>query len=136
MNIEISDDAAPCLSVRHKVFIEEQGFPLDIDEFDDTAVHLLAKSGEQDIGAARVVFSGTTAKIGRVCVLPEARGTGLGAALINAAIDVARARPDISEARLRSQVRAMGFYARLGFTADGPQSDDFGVPHCDMVRAL
>jgi len=69
-------------------------------------------------------------------VLKSARGTGLGAALINEAIAIARARPGVTEAKLGAQIQALGFYEKLGFTAVGPVYDDAGIDHRDMVLDL
>jgi ElaA protein len=124
------------LDLRKAVFIDEQGFPEDLDAYDDIALHLLAKSGEKPVGAARIVIDEDVAKIGRICVLPEMRGSGLGAAIVQAAMDVARDMPGVTTAQLSAQVRAMGFYENLGFAATGPEYDDFGVPHQSMVRPL
>ena len=78
---------------------------------------------------------GDTGKIGRVCVLKSHRGTGLGAALIRAAITELR-QHGLACAKLGSQTHAIGFYARLGFTATGPEYIDAGIPHRDMILPL
>jgi predicted GNAT family N-acyltransferase len=138
MKIEQTTDLAACLALRRTVFIEEQGVPEDreIDGLDDSALHLLATHDGQPIGSARILLDGETGKIGRVCVLPQARGTGLGAALIRAALDVLRVQPGITRAKLGAQTHALGFYEKLGFTAYGPVYDDAGIPHRDMTRDL
>ena len=138
MKIEQTTDLAACLALRRTVFIEEQRVPEDreIDGLDDGALHLLATQDGQPIGSARILLDGETGKIGRVCVLPQARGTGLGAALIRAALDVLRVQPGITRAKLGAQTHALGFYEKLGFTAYGPVYDDAGIPHRDMTRDL
>ena len=68
-------------------------------------------------------------------VLPEARGTGAGVALMHAALDELRAR-GVRVAKLGAQTHAIGFYERLGFTVYGPEYDDAGIPHRDMSLAL
>lgn len=138
MKIEPTTDLAACLALRRTVFIEEQRVPEDreIDGLDDEAIHLLATQDGQPIGSARILLDGDTGKIGRVCVLPQARGTGLGAALIRAALDVLRVQPGIARAKLGAQTHALGFYEKLGFTAYGPVYDDAGIPHRDMTRDL
>ena len=138
MKIEQTTDLAACLALRRTVFIEEQSVPEDreIDDLDGGAIHLLATQDNQPIGSARILLDGDTGKIGRVCVLPQARGTGLGAALIRAALDVLRVQPGITRAKLGAQTHALGFYEKLGFTAYGPVYDDAGIPHRDMTRDL
>jgi predicted GNAT family N-acyltransferase len=136
MRIEVTDDLDACLAVRMAVFVAEQGYSEaeELDGQDDHAIQILARDGDRPVGTARVFTEGETGKIGRVCVLPEMRGTGLGADLVRAALEVLRAQPGIQRAKLSAQVRAMGFYEKLGFTAVGEVYDDGGVPHCDMVR--
>ena len=136
MKIERTTDLAACHALRRAVFIEEQGVSEaeEMDDKDDQAIHLLAWQDGQAVGSARILLLGDTGKIGRVCVLAPARGTGLGAALIHAALDVLREQPGIRRAKLGSQTHAIGFYEKLGFTAHGPVYDDAGIPHRDMTR--
>ncbi|TRW95952.1 GNAT family N-acetyltransferase [Paracoccus sp. M683] len=137
MRIEATRDIDTCRALRRTVFIEEQGVPEaeEWDDLDDQAIHLLAWQGDRPVGTARVLLKGEVGKIGRVCVLEQARGTGLGAQLIGAAMDVLRAQPSIVQARLGAQVHAIGFYEKLGFHVVGDVYDDAGIPHCDMVRS-
>ncbi len=127
-----------CLALRRTVFIEEQGVSEadEVDGLDDSATHLLAFVDGAPAGTARLLQAGDTGKIGRVCVLPMARGTGLGAALIRAAVAEFRARPGITCVKLGAQTHALGFYERLGFTAFGPEYLDAGIPHRDMALPL
>ncbi|MEL7090968.1 MAG: GNAT family N-acetyltransferase [Pseudomonadota bacterium] len=139
MNWTISetDDLATCLELRRIVFMDEQGVSEadERDGRDGDAVHVLATVEGHALGCARILRDGDTAKIGRVCVLQEGRGTGLGAAIINACLDVARSH-GATRAKLGAQTHALNFYEKLGFTAFGPAYDDAGIPHQDMERAL
>jgi ElaA protein len=138
IDIDVTDDTATCFRLRHTVFVEEQGVPVEeeIDALDATATHLMARADGRPVGTARIVFADGTAKIGRVCVLAEARGAGTGAALIRAAMQIARETPGIGQARLGAQVTAIGFYEALGFRAEGPVYLDAGIEHRDMAAPL
>lgn len=138
VTITRTTDIAACRALRRAVFIDEQGVPEaeEIDNLDPDALHLIAHAGSRPVGSARLLIVGSTGKIGRVCVLRDMRGTGLGAALIHAAIDELRRIPGLTDAKLGSQVHAIGFYERLGFAATGPVYDDAGIPHRDMTRPL
>ncbi|MFP7674755.1 GNAT family N-acetyltransferase [Marivita sp. S0852] len=133
MSVEISQttDLTECLALRYTVFVSEQNVPFDLerDSLDATAVHLLARVDGVPMGTARIVLKDGTGKIGRVCVLKEARGTGLGAALIRKALDVLRNTQGITRAALGAQLDALGFYERLGFSAYGEVFDDAGIDH-------
>jgi len=138
IEITRTEDIATCRSLRRIVFIEEQGVSEadEVDDLDGEAIHLLATSNEQPVGTARLLVRGNTGKIGRVCVLREARGSGLGAALIRKAVAELRAIPGLACAKLSAQIHATGFYERLGFVTHGPVYDDAGIPHQNMVLVL
>ena len=136
--ITVTRDIATCQQLRRVVFIQEQGVSEadEVDGLDDTAIHLLAWDGDVPVGTARLLLKGSLGKIGRVCVLPKARGTGLGAELIRAALDVLRQQPGVTEAYLGSQSHATGFYEKLGFALEGEEFLDAGIPHRHVRRAL
>ncbi|MDD8021822.1 MAG: GNAT family N-acetyltransferase [Paracoccaceae bacterium] len=134
--VETSDLAA-CHALRRAIFIDEQGVP-EADEWDDLdaeAVHLLARDGATPVGTARLLHRGDIGKIGRVCVVKTARGTGLGAALITEGCARLEAM-GCGSAKLGAQVHAIPFYEKLGFSVCGPVYDDAGIPHRDMEKAL
>ena len=138
VTITRTDDFDTCLAIRTAVFVHEQGVPADIenDEYDAGATHLLALRDGKAVGTARIVQKGDIGKIGRVCVLREERGTGLGAALINAALDDMRNSDGFSIAILGAQIVAIPFYEKLGFTAYGDDFEDAGIAHRMMERTL
>ncbi|MES2967843.1 MAG: GNAT family N-acetyltransferase [Pseudomonadota bacterium] len=131
-------DIATCRHLRRVVFIEEQGVAEsdEVDDLDNQAIHLLATVDGVPVGSARLLTYGDVGKVGRVCVLASQRGTGLGAALMRAAVDVFRAMPGMKKVKLGAQVHALGFYERLGFVALGDVFDDAGIPHREMVFDL
>jgi ElaA protein len=130
VTIEVTQDITTCLDLRRIVFIEEQGVS-EVDERDD-----LDGVAGVPVGSARLLPMGDVGKIGRVCVLAGHRGTGLGAALIRAAVAQFRILPGIVRVKLGSQCHAIGFYEGLGFTAFGPEYDDAGILHRDMMLVL
>jgi ElaA protein len=68
-------------------------------------------------------------RIGRVVTAAPARGAGLAARLMDAALTVP------GEYVLDAQTYVQGFYARYGFVAEGPEYvDDDGIPHIRMRR--
>ena len=111
-SISETDDLPTCRLLRRIVFIDEQGVSEadEIDDKDGEAIHLLATADDRPVGTARLLVEGETGKIGRVCVLQEARGTGLGAALIRAGVERLRKVPGVTKVKLGAQVHALGFY--------------------------
>ncbi|SMO58409.1 GNAT family N-acetyltransferase [Paracoccus laeviglucosivorans] len=137
--IEKTQDIATCRQIRHEVFVVEQLVPEaeEWDDLDGDAIHLIARDDSgQPIGTARILFDGETGKIGRVAVRKAGRGTGIGAALIRAALEELAQTPGITRAKLGAQTHAIGFYEKLGFTVYGPEYQDGGIPHRDMTREL
>lgn len=138
LTIAETRDIATCQRLRRVVFTLEQAVPeeREVDGLDDTARHLLALWDGQPIGTARLLQDQTTGKIGRVCVLAQARGRGIGAALIRAAVQHFRSVPGVTRVKLGAQTHATGFYAALGFAPIGAEYMDAGIPHMDMVLPL
>ena len=138
LTISVTADIAACRALRRTVFIEEQGVSEadEVDDLDDQAIHILATQDGVPIGSARLLTYGDTGKVGRVCVLRDARGTGLGAALMQAAVTQFRTIPGITKVKLGAQLQALSFYERLGFTSYGPVFLDAGIEHRDMVLNL
>jgi YbgC/YbaW family acyl-CoA thioester hydrolase len=125
--------------IRHEVFIAEQKIPADLewDGADETCVHAVAFNlyGLPLATGRLLEHVPGVAKIGRMAVRREMRGSHTGRAVLEALMAAARARGD-HEAVLHAQVSAEGFYARCGFVPRGPRFDEAGIEHVEMVRAL
>lgn len=128
-------------TIRFAVFVDEQGVPaeLELDSTDAISAHALARDSAGQPCATGRVFGDPEddrrARIGRMAVLPAHRGTGIGAAVLQALLAEARRR-GFAEAVLSAQVHAAGFYAKHGFAPVGEVYDDCGIPHQEMVLAL
>jgi predicted GNAT family N-acyltransferase len=117
--------------VRRCVFIDEQGVPEEEewDAADPASVHVLAVVGDRDpVGTGRLESCG---KIGRVAVLREWRGAGVGAEIMRRLVNQAT-ELGFDSVYLHAQTAAAGFYRRLGFRAEGPVFDEVGIPHVRM----
>lgn len=126
--VSTPEELQEALRIRHAVFVEEQGVPVaeEQDAWDATAVHLLAFVDGVPAGTARLVG----AKVGRVAVLPRFRGLGVGVALMEEMHRLAGGQ----ELYLDAQVGVIGFYERLGYTAEGAEFLDAGILHRRMRR--
>ncbi|MFI5974563.1 GNAT family N-acetyltransferase [Streptomyces sp. NPDC051452] len=149
--VRIAEDPADreaCFAVRKEVFVVEQGVAEDIeyDAYDAGAVHVLAiREDGLPLGTGRLLHGAAAAgktggdpavgSLGRLAVSREARGLGVGAALVRAIEDAARAR-GLTAVDLHAQTHALGFYERLGYVAYGPEFPDAGIAHRAMRRAL
>lgn len=131
-------ELAAAMRIRHEVFVEEQAVPVELerDEWDEGAEHFLALLDGQPAGTVRLVVEQPgEAHLGRLAVLPPARGTGLGVALVKAVEERAQER-SLASVVLGAQVHALPFYARLGYTVEGEVFDDAGIPHRWMRKRL
>jgi len=146
--VTVTDAAqmAEALAVRRTVFIQEQGVPeeLEIDEHDGdpaqvrSAIHVLAMAGGRAVGTGRLLLDDPpagTAHIGRIAVLSEYRGRGVGQAIMHALHDLARQR-GYSAIALNAQTHAIAFYERLGYQAQGEEFLEAGIPHRHMTLRL
>jgi predicted GNAT family N-acyltransferase len=103
------------------------------DDLDARSVHALARDAHgKPIGTGRLT---PERKIGRMAVLRDWRGRGVGEALLRTLMEQAQARhwPELS---LNAQVAAVPFYARAGFVAEGEEFLEAGIVHRTMRRQL
>ncbi|MGX9885796.1 GNAT family N-acetyltransferase [Streptomyces sp. NPDC002276] len=149
--VRVAEDPADreaCFAVRKEVFVVEQGVPqeLEYDVYDFVATHVLAvREDGLPLGTGRLLYGEVAAEktggdlavgsLGRLAVAKEARGLGVGVALVRAVEDAARAR-GLAAVDLHAQTHALGFYERLGYEAYGPEFPDAGISHRAMRRAL
>ena len=122
-------------AIRETVFIHEQGVPVELkwDGLDSACAHVLAWNDRGEaIGTARMQQNGT---IGRMAVLKDWRGRGVGRALLQTLLDLATRR-GLSRVTLSAQTHALGFYERAGFDVVGEPFIDAGIPHRKMVKEL
>lgn len=128
--IEGSSDA---FLVRRKVFVEEQGFleQSEFDAYDAQSMHLVIYDGENPIAAGRLYHDGKTFRLGRLAVIKEYRGQGVGDMLIKVLLLKAFGFSP-SKVCLSAQIHAKDFYERYGFFVDGEEIEEEGVRHVPM----
>lgn len=120
--------------IRELVFISEQNIP-EQDEWDDQdaiSQHFVVYDQNQPIATARLLVNNS---VGRVAVLKAYRGQGIGRLIMLEIIAYAQAqkRPNL---QLSSQVHAISFYEKLGFSIQGDEYDECGIPHIEMVMPI
>ncbi|MFD1885445.1 GNAT family N-acetyltransferase [Paenibacillus wenxiniae] len=126
--------------IRQHVFVEEQGVPLE-DEFDDydrldaACTHLLVYYNEQLAGTGRWRLVDGTAKLERICLLPEFRKYGLGRFLIDGLEQQAR-KQGLRHFQLHGQSQAAPFYEKLGYRIFSVPFMEDGIEHVWMIREV
>jgi predicted GNAT family N-acyltransferase len=133
--VQTAQEMEECLSIRHAVFVEEQGVPSEreIDGLDPAARHFAVSADGGLIATCRVRLIGSAAKIERVAVLKSHRSRGVGGVLMKYILQEFTRAGDIELFKLGAQAEAVPFYERLGFVKRGQEYMDAGLPHYDMV---
>lgn len=124
-------------AIRRRVFIEEQHVPeeIELDEEDAAAFHALATMSGRAVGCGRYVAHGDHVKIGRMAVLGDLRGHGIGRAILKFLMDHAREH-GFRRAVLHAQLTAEGFYLKSGYVPVGEVFEEAGIAHRMMELAL
>ena len=120
--------------IRRIVFIDEQQVDkeLEFDGQDAQCEHFLIYSGSKPVGTARLQPSG---KIERMAILKEARGQGLGRALLRFLLQRAREK-GLQRVYMHAQESAVGFYAKEGFETYEDSFIEADIVHFKMQLAL
>ena len=119
--------------IREKVFIEEQKVTsqLEWDGMDKDAIHFLAFKDKKGVGCARAFVIQNRMQLGRMAVLREYRGEGIGSALIETAMTLAKLN-QLSGIYISAQCHAIDFYKKFGFEVTSDMYLDAEIPHRDM----
>jgi YbgC/YbaW family acyl-CoA thioester hydrolase len=134
---------ADAFVIREEVFVNEQGFALEIerDAEDETCVHAVAYNrlgkplATGRLLQSHLVSGKPSSKIGRMAVHRVIRGSNLGRDIMSALMVAAKVRGDV-EVVLHSQCSAQNFYVKQGFTVRGEPFDEEGMPHIEMFKLL
>lgn len=116
--------------IRKSVFIDEQHVPkeLEWDGRDAECTQFLATVNATPVATARLTAEG---QIGRMAVLKDFRGKGVGSQLLAAVIEQAK-HTGHKQVFLHAQVSVIKFYQQHGFTAVGEIFIDAGIEHLSM----
>jgi ElaA protein len=138
------DELAPLelyrvLQLRSAVFVVEQNCVYqDMDDNDRRATHIFteARADAPLAGCIRVMEPGVTyaeASFGRVATASFARRTGVGRALVAAALEwLGHNHP--GPVYIGAQAYLERFYRGFGFVPDGAPYVEDGIPHIHMRR--
>ena len=125
--------------IRETVFVLEQGVnPQDeYDEFEEISTHFLAKLDGKPAGTAIWRFTSYGIKLERFAVLQEARGKGVGQALVEAVLkDIASVPESKGKIKyLHAQLSAIPLYAKFGFEKVGDMFEECNIKHFKMELA-
>ena len=121
--------------IRETVFIEEQKFKIEFDDTDDIATHIVMYLDNQPVGCCRLYKQENEYHIGRIAVLKPYRGKGYGEKILLNAERVAKEK-GADSISLSAQVRASGFYEKLGYKKHGEIYFDEYCEHIAMKKDI
>ncbi len=126
------------LALRQLVFVVEQKCVYnDCDGKDRDALHVMGRDDAGRLMAyARLLPAGTSfaePAIGRVVTHRDARRTGAGRGLMTVAIAQVHSAFGPGPIRIGAQRYLTRFYESLGFRVAGPEYDEDGIPHVEML---
>ena len=125
------------LKLRSEVFVVEQNCVyLDLDDKDKDAWHVWVSSGDEVVACARVLDVGVSYKdslsIGRV--VSKYRGVGLGAAVMEAAVNTAIDKYGNLPITISAQKYAVAFYEKFGFVICSEPYLEDDILHVKMIK--
>lgn len=121
--------------IRETVFIEEQKFKIEFDDTDDIATHIVMYIDNNPVGCCRLYKQENEYHIGRIAVLKPYRGKGYGEKIVLNAERVAKEK-GADSISLSAQVRASGFYEKLGYKKHGEIYFDEYCEHIAMKKDI
>lgn len=134
MRVEVYKNAVPegAAALRQEVFVDEQGFADEFDDYDICSTHLLMFDGGEAVATLRFYDEGGgSCHVGRVAVKKSRRKEGLGRELILRAIELIR-ESGARAATVGAQADKAGFYERCGFAKYGEVYFEQDYPHVNM----
>ena len=127
-----------CRKIREKVFVEEQGFKNEFDDIDQRSWHVVFLENKEPVATGRTFQSHTdqsTYTIGRIAVIKEWRGQGIGSMVVHE-LEKKAVEQGAEKSELSAQCRARAFYEKLGYEASGDVYMDEECPHIRMEKRI
>ncbi|SDO91956.1 ElaA protein [Microbacterium sp. ru370.1] len=126
------------LWMRVSVFVVEQeaAYPeIDGRDIEPGAELMWASEGDDVLATLRLLREPSNTRIGRVATAAAARGRGIAAGLMRAAVSHLDAEGPGIPILLDAQAHLASWYGRFGFVVSGDPFAEDGIPHVPMRRA-
>ncbi|WP_058486346.1 GNAT family N-acetyltransferase [Defluviitalea phaphyphila] len=126
------------LYIRKKVFMEEQGFKNEIDDYDNKGIHLVLYIDEKPVATGRLHIKDMDSKIykiGRIAVLKEYRNKQLGKKIIEI-LEAKAKKEGAKKIVISAQCQAQDFYKKNGYIAKGDIYYEEFCPHIYMEKII
>ena len=119
------------IDLRNEVFVEEQGFTVEFDEYDSISKYAVIYHDENVIGVGRIYEDAGVSHIGRICVKKAYRKNKIGSLLLMLLERYAKYNIE-----LEAQDRVSTFYEKIGYTKTNHYSYEDGVKHVKMIKKI
>lgn len=133
------EELKSAFKIREEVFVIEQEVDPaeEYDEFEETSTHFLAMLDAEPVGTARWRFTQNGVKLERFAVLKEARGKGVGQALVAGVLsDISIDTNTVGKLKyLHAQLTAVPLYSKFGFEKEGDKFEECNILHYKMKLA-
>jgi len=129
-------DISEALAVRRQVFGREFGYTNDPDDLDPIAHTMLIHQDGRVVACGRVApLPDGRYKLGKIALLGELRGGGMGRKLVEA-LEFKALELGAQEVFLSARHPAMAFYKHIGYTPYGEPFMSGPEPHTDVKKVL
>ena len=135
---ETEEERQAVFALRTRVFVQEQGVPLEdeLDEDDEAALHVAAIFRGTIVGTGRVLYSGSReARIGRMAVEEPWRRRGIGGQVLET-LEQATRQQGTEQCVLHAQTYVKSFYGSHGYGEEGDAFLEAGIEHVQMRKRL
>ena len=136
--VETEEERQAAFALRTRVFVQEQGVPLEeeLDEDDEVAIHVAAICRGSTVGTGRVLYSSSReARIGRMAVEKPWRRSGIGGRILGTLEQAAR-QQGMEHGVLHAQTYVKSFYTSHGYAEEGEVFLEAGIEHVQMRKRL
>ncbi|NMB17917.1 MAG: GNAT family N-acetyltransferase [Erysipelothrix sp.] len=137
--VQNKKDFEQYLKLRYHIFVEEQHVDpnVEYDKYDrlerEDVVFVGAFINNEIVGGLRFIIEESTIKVGRVVVNRDYRNKNIGKRLMDY-VDVYAVNNGVKIAKLGSQLTAVGFYEKCGYSSYGDVFIDAGIDHIMMKK--
>ncbi len=138
--IEGKEDYSDALWIRRIVFMKEQGYSEQMEivpEEDTISQHLVIYDDGKPVACGRLLPDKKPGSLhaGRIAVLKEKRGTGLGRTVVELLTKKAKEQ-GAEEVTIGAQEYAVPFYRKCGYIPCSVEYMDGHIPHVMMARTF
>jgi len=131
--VENQKELQQVFHIRKEVFVKEQNvaYELEMDGFDDEAIHFIVYLKNHPVGCARI-RTNKYFKLERIAIISKYRGLGIGSKLTKYLISYCINSIN-KKILMHSQKHVSEFYKKFGFVIIGEPFFEAGIEHVKMI---